>query len=106
MKLRVKTLPRAEGDIRSIAGYLYPRSRPGAAAWVNALDQATIWLADNAMSCSDADENEHFDINVKQMLFKTKRGRVYRVLFTVVDEEVRILRVRGPGQAPLDPEKL
>ena len=106
MKLRVKTLPRADADVRTITSYIYERSRQGAAAWVNALDQAKTRLEDTAESCSHADENEHFDIDVKQMLFKTRRGLVYRVLFTIVDNEVRILRIRGNGQAPVDPEEL
>ena len=106
MKLLVKTLPKAEADIRSITSYIYERSKQGAAAWVNALDQARIRLADNAKSCSGAHENDSFDIHVQQMLFKTKRGRVYRLLFTIVDDEVRILRVRGPGQAPIEPTEL
>ena len=46
-------------------------------------------------------EDEHFDIDVRQALFKTRRGRIYRMLFTIVGNEVRILRVRGPGQAPV-----
>ena len=106
MTLSVKTLPRAEADIRGITRYIYDRSRHGAAAWVNALDQARLQLVDNAMTCGQCDENEHFDIDVKQMLFKTRRGRVYRILFTVVDDEVRILRVRGSGQAPIQPNDL
>jgi plasmid stabilization system protein ParE len=76
MKLRVKTLPRAEADIRSITRYIYERSRHGAAAWLNALDQARLRLANTAVTCGACDENEHFAIDVRQMLFKTRRGRV------------------------------
>ena len=106
MKLSVRTLPKAEADIRSITRYIYERSRRGAVAWVNALDQARLQLADNAMACGQCDENEHFDIDVRQMLFNTRRGRIYRILFTVVENEVRILRVRGSGQAPIQPDDL
>ncbi len=33
--------------------------------------------------------------------FKTKHGRTYRAVFTILNGQVRILAIRGPGQAPL-----
>ena len=39
--------------------------------------------------------------DVRQRLFRTRRGRLYRLLYVVVESEVRILRVRGPGQPEL-----
>ena len=103
MTFRVKTLRRASADILCITDYIYKRSPQGSAAWVNALEKATRRLADHALGCSEADENERFDIEVKQSFFKTKRGRVYRLVFTIADDEVRILRVRGSGQGPIEP---
>ncbi len=101
MKFHVKALRKAEADVRSIAEYLYKRSPQGAAAWLDAYRQARTRLASDADRCGRAEEDEHLDIDVKQVLFKTRRGRIYRILFTIVGNEVRILRVRGPGQAPL-----
>ncbi len=106
MTFRVKALRKAEADIRSITNYLYERSPQGAEAWLNAYRRARTRLADNATIYGNADENEHFDIDVKQALFKTRYGRVYRLLFTIVDDEVRILRVRGSGQAAVEPYEL
>jgi plasmid stabilization system protein ParE len=104
MKYRIQMLRRAHADFASTVAYLYERSPQGAAAWVNAFEKANARLAGAADSCSEADENYRFDIDVKQMLFKTRRGRVYRLIFTIVDDEVRILRVRGPGQASVNPD--
>ena len=106
MKFRVKVLPKAEDDIRNIANYIHEQSSKSAEAWLNAYRQARMRLADNATIYGNAIENEHFDIDVRQALFKTKYGRVYRLLFTIIGEEVRILRVRGPGQAPVKPNEL
>lgn len=86
--------------------YLYKGSPQGAAAWLDAYRQARMRLASDADRCSQAEEAEHFDIDVKQVLFKSRRGRIYRMLFTIVGNEVRILRVRGPGQAPATPSRL
>lgn len=101
MKFDVKALRKAEADVLSITKYLYEWSPQGAAAWLDAYRLARMRLATSADRCGEAEENEHFDIDVRQALFKTKRGRIYRMLFTVVGNEVRILRVRGPGQAPI-----
>lgn len=106
MTFRVKTLPKAEADIRSIANFIYERSPQGAEAWLDAYRQARLRLEQAASVYGSAIENEHFDIDVRQALFKTKHGRVYRLLFTIVDDEVRILRVRGSGQAPVAPNDL
>lgn len=106
MKFNVKALRKAEADVRSIAKYLYDRSPQGAAAWLNAYREARARLASDANRCSQAEENDHFDFDVRQALFKTTRGRVYRMLFTIIGNEVRILRVRGPGQAPVSAEEL
>ena len=106
MTFHVKTLPKAEADIRSITTYIHKRSPRGAAAWVNAYERARKRLTETADGCGEADENEFLDIDVKQSLFKTRHGRVYRLLFTIVDDEARILRVRGSGQAPVEPDDL
>ena len=53
-----------------------------------------------------APEDEFTDAKLQQFLFKTRRGRTYRGVFVVVDNEVRILRIRGPGQPPLEADEL
>jgi hypothetical protein len=41
-------------------------------------------------------------MDVKQSLFKTPPGRVYRALFVIESNDVFILPVCGPGHAPVD----
>jgi hypothetical protein len=45
-------------------------------------------------------------LEVRQALFKTRRGRVYRALFFIESTDVFILRVRGAGQAPVLPNEI
>ncbi len=45
-------------------------------------------------------ENEYFDEEIRQLLYG-KRGRLYRILFTIRDDEVYVLFVRHSAQAPL-----
>jgi hypothetical protein len=47
-----------------------------------------------------APESQDVEFEVRQALFKTRRGCVYRALFFIERSTVYILRVRGPGQAP------
>ncbi len=82
------------------------RSPQGARAWLRAYDDLIERMQKQAHSFGPAYENDDCEFDVRQALFKTRRGRVYRVLFFIEGEEVYILRVRGPGQAPVEPDEL
>jgi len=43
---------------------------------------------------------------IRHVFFRTRAGRTYRALFLLVGDEVRVLRVRGPGQPPVGPDEL
>lgn len=98
MKFTVITLRAAERDCNGILHYLATRSKTGAAAWARAFDKALAHLEEHADACPLAAENDHVDFEVRETLFKTRRGLVYRVLFTVRENTAIILHVRGPGQ--------
>ena len=46
------------------------------------------------------------DYELRQLIFGIRRGRSYRLIYTLRDNEVLVLRVRGPGQAPVDGSEL
>ena len=102
MSFTVRELRKAKADKRCIFEWLYERSRPGAIAWLDAYDKMIERLKEHADSFAEANENAELDVEVKQALFKTRRGRVYRALFVIESNDVFVLRVRGPGQAPVD----
>mgnify|MGYP001040958959 CR=1 FL=1 len=106
MTFQVHELRRAQADVRSIARWLAERSPPGARAWLRAYDEMVKRLEQQASSCGPAYERNDCEFDVRQALFKTRRGRVYRALFFIEGQEVYILRVRGPGQAPVKPDDL
>jgi len=103
---RVHELRRAQADVRSIAHWLAQRSPQGAQAWLRAYDEMISRLEQKPESCGLAMESKDCDLDVRQALFKTRRGRVYRSLFLIDNQDVYILRVRGPGQAPVEPDEL
>ena len=106
MTRRVTILPRAEGDAQSIFDWISARSPEGARRWWTALEEAACRVAANPQGYGLAPENDLVSCELRQFLFKTPRGRTYRGVFTVVGTEVRILRVRGPGQPPLERDEM
>ena len=58
-------------------------------------------VAHNPERFALAPENARAKFELRQALFKTPKGLMYRAVFTVLDETVFILRIRGPGQPPL-----
>jgi hypothetical protein len=101
MTFTVHELPKAQWDKRHIVEWLVTRSPQGAAAWLAAYDQMVQRLENAADTFPPAQESADLDVVVKQALFKTRRGRAYRAVFHIDGTEVYILRVRGPGQAPI-----
>ena len=108
MSYRVRTLRRAQGDVDSILHWITEtrQSPQGAAMWLEAFDAAIADVADSPLSHALARENRDAPVEIRQVLFKTRHGRTYRAVFCIVGDEVRILRVRGPGQPDLTSDEL
>ncbi len=104
--LRLKISPRAYRDAQYIFDYIAERSPDGALRWWMAFDTAASQIAHNPDGYSLAPENDLVNYQLRQFLFKKRRGRIYRRVFTVVGDEVQILRVRGPGQGPLQSDEI
>jgi plasmid stabilization system protein ParE len=100
-KYHVTIVRRAREDVQRILDWLFPRSPEGATRWLAALEHAEASLATNPLAYGLAPEAVALGRDVRERFFKTRKGRVYRLLFMLVEDEVRILRVRGPGQPPV-----
>ena len=108
MNHRIRTLSRAHRDVAGILRWIAVerKSVAGANSWLAAYQAAVRKLAASPESYGLAFEDDGQEPRVRQFLFKTRRGTVYRGLFTIDAEEVVILRVRGAGQPPLEPDEL
>lgn len=106
MIFRLQILPRAERDVQRIFNYISERSSAGAQRWWIAFDEASRRVTNSPRAYPVAAEQSISSFELRPFLFKTRRGRVYRGVFAIVNDEVRILRVRGPGQAPLTDDEL
>jgi plasmid stabilization system protein ParE len=93
--------PRARIDADDIFNWLAHRSIQGAISWYLAFGRAVERIQAAPESCALAQESLLLRRELRQELFKTRRGRLYRVVFQSDKTAVTILRIRGPGPAPL-----
>jgi plasmid stabilization system protein ParE len=102
MSRTLRIFARAREDIDRIFDWLEARSPQGARNWYEALYAEVRRISQNPISYPLASEAlPRWNRQIHQALFKTKRGRHYRIVFELTETEIRILRVRGPGQPPL-----
>lgn len=106
MSYIVRELPRAMREKETIFRWLHERSPAGAASWLRAYDSLMDRLRRNADLFGEAPESQSFEIELKQALFKTRRGHFYRALFFIENDAAYILSVRGPGQDFLSPDEI
>jgi plasmid stabilization system protein ParE len=101
MAFEVVFLRCALADVEKIYEFISCRSSSGANRWYAALSDAVASLTHDPNRCAVAPESVRLKVDLRQRLFKTARGRSYRLLFVVAGGQVRVLRIRGPGQPPL-----
>jgi len=97
----VLILRRAQDDVAKIESWLASHSPAGADRWFEAWVAASTSLDDSPLSYPLAPEGEALGLSLRERHFGTRKGKKYRLLFVVVGHQVRILSVRGPGQAPI-----
>lgn len=103
---RLAVSRRADRDADAIYDWIAERSTEGAVHWFQALRATLRSLTNSPESHSRAPEAETVNRDIRQALFKTRRGRVYRVLFVVTEDTVHVVAVRGYGQDIAAPGEL
>lgn len=98
MSFRVVILRPAQQDYHTIEMYISARSRQGGKSWAKAFDKALASLRKNPLKEPLAPENDEFPEEIRNIRFRTRKGRTYRAIFLVEGGEVRVLRIRGAGQ--------
>ena len=105
-RYRLAILPRAQSDVETIYLRIRDKSQLGAASWFGAFEQVLDRLANAPLQFPTAPESEALQRPLRNALFKSPRGRTYRAVFLIEEDAVYILRVRGPGQPPLENEEI
>jgi plasmid stabilization system protein ParE len=93
---RIEFTDVADMEVQEIFLWLLGRSPVQAGRWQEGLEKAVNSLAEQPTRCPLAPEHARFDVEVRQLLYRS-----YRILFTLVDTDgdgdrdtVRILHVR------------
>jgi plasmid stabilization system protein ParE len=97
-KYRLAVSWRADQDADGIFEWLATRSAAGALAWFSAFRDTLRDIAQKPQSYSRAPEADTLDRDIRQALFKTRRGQFYRILFVVIEDVIYVVAVRGYGQ--------
>lgn len=106
MKFKAHLLWRAQRDLDHILAWLNERSPQGAASWLRRWDETFTILESSANEYGLAPEGEDHEFEVRQILFRTRKGRDYRALYTIQGSEVYVMHIRAPGQDLVPPEEL
>lgn len=106
MSYRVSLSDNARSDVDGFLGWLTERSPRGAAAWADRFEEVFLSLQERPESRSKAPESELYDVDIHQIVFKTRRGRIYRALYVVRELDVTVIHVRGSGQDILSSDEL
>lgn len=106
MTYRVRIIPQAERDIDRLFLWIAKRAPEGAATWYRRLQEVLESLRTSPLSGSLAPEHLHLQREIRDLNFKTRRGRMYRLLYEVQGNEVLVLHGRGPGQRLLNEDEV
>ena len=106
MTLQVQVSRRAERDADAIFDWLAARSPDGAVRWYASYLATVRSLADRAPGCPMAAEADRMGLELRQVMFRTRKGRPYRLLFIIRGGDVHVMCVRGPGQDLASPGDL
>lgn len=100
MQFQVIITPSAKADIFETNTWFLENYPDVAESWLWGISQAITSLSEFPERCPVSLESEAFDVVVRQ-LFYGKKPHTYRILFSIKDEKVYILRVRSTKQRSL-----
>jgi plasmid stabilization system protein ParE len=98
MKYAVLIVRQAVNDAEDIYEWLAERSPVGAVRWFEAFLNAVSSVKKDPFAFGFAHESKSLAREVRERTFRTPRGQPYRLLFEIAGPNVRVLRVRAPGQ--------
>lgn len=100
MQYQVIITPSAKADIFETNAWFLENYPDLAEKWLWEISQAITSLSKLPERCPVSPESEAFDVIVRQLIYG-KKPHIYRILFSVQDDKVYILRVRSTKQRSL-----
>jgi plasmid stabilization system protein ParE len=105
-KLKVLILRRADQDLRDAALYLARFAPQAARRWADGFEEAIASLDTNPERWGLAPETGLAGLEIRQLIYRSKSGKASRALFVIANDQVRVLRVRRPGEPILREDEL
>jgi plasmid stabilization system protein ParE len=107
MTYRVHVAQAAKRDIRqTVAWWSEHRSSEQAQRWYSRITAAIHTLAEQPDRCPLAPEADLMPTHLRQLNFGLGRRATHRIVFTILNREVRVLRVRHAAQQNLSSDDL
>ncbi len=100
MEFQIIITPSGKADIFGINTWLLENYENLAEKWIWGLSQTISSLSKFPERCPTIPESESFDVEVRQIIYG-KKPHTYRILFSIQNEKVYILRVRSTKQQGL-----
>ena len=97
MKYRIVILPSAKADIKEAARWMRQYSQEKASAWVDGIEEAIRSLDTFPARCALVPLGGVFTEELRQLLYGKGREK-YRIVFTIQDDAVFVLRVLHTAQ--------
>ena len=93
MTYRVIVTEKAKGDLRHYYSVAAEHAPDTAARWLDRFEASLQTLSTNPERCATAPENDLVGQTIRQLFVGKRTGR-FRVLFTIVDDDVFVLHIR------------
>ena len=104
-KYRLIIQPPAFDDLDAAYEWIHARAPRAAARWFNGFVDALRSLTESPERCGLAPENDAVRPEIRQLLYGRRSG-VYRALFTITGQDVRVLHIRHAARETLSAEDL
>lgn len=105
MAFQVLLQPLAEEDLRAAVLWAAAHAPETALQWAMRFQAALETLAENPRRCGFAPEHRKLNRELRQLLYGRKPN-VFRAVFVIEGQQVRIVRIRRAAQKPLTRDEL
>lgn len=104
MAYRLRYTKTAADELNAATSWIAERAPDTAQRWFDGFVDLLATLCDQAEVHGVAPEDEHVEVEIRQIIYRTSSRRANRALYTIRGNEAVILGIRRPGQALLSPK--
>jgi plasmid stabilization system protein ParE len=102
--LRVVITPNAEAELRAAYRYIHDRAPEAAREWVKGARRKIKSLAHDPERAPLAPESVAFENPIRELFYGSGNRGTYRILFTVLGQQVYVLHFRHGSMLPVEPD--